>query len=167
MWNCYMSNEINTVDSIRYLIIGVVVWLISHVWLFVTPWTVASHASLFMGFPRQEYWSGLPFPSPGDLSDAVSSVSSACQLDSLPLSHMGSPSVNTGILKCGRQSRSASEWYRVMWWRAHKPSPKTTTTTHNRCFWKWKVARNKENQHLEKARKWIPGRNAALPAAWL
>ena len=36
---------------------------------FTTPWTVARQASLSMGFPRQEYWSGLPFPSPGDLSD--------------------------------------------------------------------------------------------------
>ena len=34
---------------------------------FVTPWTVALQASLSMGFPRQEYYSGLPFPSPGDL----------------------------------------------------------------------------------------------------
>ena len=33
---------------------------------FATPWTVACQAPLFMGFPRQEYWSGLPFPSPGD-----------------------------------------------------------------------------------------------------
>ena len=37
--------------------------------LFVTPWTVASQAPLSMGFPRQEYWSGLPFPPPGDLLD--------------------------------------------------------------------------------------------------
>ena len=35
----------------------------------VTPWTVAHQALLSMGFPRQEYWSELPFPSPGDLSD--------------------------------------------------------------------------------------------------
>ena len=34
-----------------------------------TPWTVACQAPLSMGFPRQEYWSGLPFPSPGDLPD--------------------------------------------------------------------------------------------------
>ena len=33
------------------------------------PWTVARQAPLSMGFPRQEYWSGLPFPSPGDLPD--------------------------------------------------------------------------------------------------
>ena len=37
--------------------------------LFGTPWTVAHQASLSMGFPRQEYWSELPFPSPGDLSN--------------------------------------------------------------------------------------------------
>ena len=36
---------------------------------FATPWTVARQAPLLMGFPRQEYWSGLPFPSPGDLPD--------------------------------------------------------------------------------------------------
>ena len=35
----------------------------------VTPWTVARQALLFMGFSRQEYWSGLPFPPPGDLPD--------------------------------------------------------------------------------------------------
>ena len=45
-------------------------WL-SHVQLFATPWTVAYQASLFMGFSRQEYWSGLPFTSPGDLPDPV------------------------------------------------------------------------------------------------
>ena len=40
---------------------------LSHVQLFATPWTVARQAPLSTGFPRQEYWSGLPFPSPGDL----------------------------------------------------------------------------------------------------
>ena len=42
---------------------------LSRVRLFATLWTVAYQASLFMGFSRQEYWSGLPFPSPGDLPD--------------------------------------------------------------------------------------------------
>ena len=40
---------------------------LSHVLLFVTTWTVAHQAPLSMGFSRQEYWSGLPFPPPGDL----------------------------------------------------------------------------------------------------
>ena len=43
--------------------------LLSHVRLFVTPWTITRQAPPSMGFPRQEYWSGLPFPSPGDLPD--------------------------------------------------------------------------------------------------
>ena len=42
----------------------------SCVQLFVTPWTVAHQALLSMGFPRQEYWSGLPFPPPGDLPNS-------------------------------------------------------------------------------------------------
>ena len=42
---------------------------LSHVRLFVTVWTVAHQAPLTLGFPRQEYWSGLPFPPPGDLPD--------------------------------------------------------------------------------------------------
>ena len=41
----------------------------SHVRLFATPWTVAYQGPLSMGFSRQEYWSGLPFPSPRDLPD--------------------------------------------------------------------------------------------------
>ena len=43
------------------------VCLLCHVWLFATPLTVAQQAPLSMGFPRQEYWSGLLFPIPGDL----------------------------------------------------------------------------------------------------
>ena len=41
----------------------------SHVWLCATPWTVAHQPPLSMGFSRQEYWSGVPFPPPGDLPD--------------------------------------------------------------------------------------------------
>ena len=53
-----------------YFILKVKVKLLSHVRLFATPWTAASQALPSMGFSRQEYWSGLPFPSPGDLSDS-------------------------------------------------------------------------------------------------
>ena len=48
---------------------GAPAYSLSHVRLFAIPWTVARRAPLSMGFPRQEYWSGLPFPSPGDLPD--------------------------------------------------------------------------------------------------
>ena len=46
------------------------VQLLNHVRLFLTPWTVACQAPLSMEFSMQEYWSGLPFPTPGDLPDA-------------------------------------------------------------------------------------------------
>ena len=49
--------------------IKVKVKLLSRVQLFATLWTVAHKAPLSMGFSRQEYWSGLPFPFPGDLPD--------------------------------------------------------------------------------------------------
>ena len=64
---------------------------------FATPWTVACQAPLSRGFSRQEYWSGLPFPSPGDLPDlGIKPTSPALQVDSLPLSHQGSyPGVKT------------------------------------------------------------------------
>ena len=58
---------------------------LSHVQLFATPWTVAHQAPLSMGFSRQEYWSGLPFPSPGDLPDpGIEPRSPALQADALP-----------------------------------------------------------------------------------
>ena len=56
----------------------------SHVWLFETPWTVAYQAPPSMGFSRQECWSGLPFPSPGDLPyPRINSGSPALQADAL------------------------------------------------------------------------------------
>ena len=68
---------------------------LSRVRLFVTPWTVAYQAPLFMGFSRQESWSGLPFPLPGDLPDLGIEPkfpeSPALWVDSLQLSHQGCP----------------------------------------------------------------------------
>ena len=59
--------------------------LLSRVRLFATPGTVACQASPSMGFSWQEYWSGLPFPSPGDLPDPVIEPRSPIlQADSLP-----------------------------------------------------------------------------------
>ena len=64
----------------------------SCVGLFATPWTVAPQAPLSIGFSRQEYWSGLLCPPPGDLLDpGIKPVSPALQVDSIPLSPQGSP----------------------------------------------------------------------------
>ena len=58
--------------------------LLSHVQLFLTPWTVACQAPLFMEFSSQEYWSGQPFPSPGDLPNpGIQPRSPELQADSL------------------------------------------------------------------------------------
>ena len=70
--------------------------LLSHVQLFVTLWTVACQAPLSMGFSRQEYWSGLPFPPPGIFQTQGSNPGLLhllhWQVDSSPLSPLGSPS---------------------------------------------------------------------------
>ena len=59
-----------------------------------TPWTVAHQAPLFMGFSRQEYWSGLPFPSPGELPDSgIKPGSPALLADSSPAELRGNLSI--------------------------------------------------------------------------
>ena len=66
--------------------------VLSHVRLFVNPWTVAQLAPLSMGFSRQECWSGVPFPSPGDLPDlGIEPRSPALQADALPSEPPGKP----------------------------------------------------------------------------
>ena len=63
---------------------------LSHVPFFVTPWTVARQAPLSMGLSKKEYWSGLPFPPPGDFPDpGIELRSPALQVDSLPSEPQG------------------------------------------------------------------------------
>ena len=61
---------------------------LSRAQLFATPSAMAYQAPLSMGFPGQEYWNGLLFPPPGDLPDSGMEPTS---VESLPLSHLGSP----------------------------------------------------------------------------
>ena len=65
--------------------------LVAQLYLFVTLWTVAHQAPLSMGFSTQEYWSGLPFPSPGDILDPGKPGSPALQVILYCLSHQGNP----------------------------------------------------------------------------
>ena len=75
-WNCC-----NIVYKLRK---RVKVKSLSPVWLFTTPWTVAYQVPPSMGFSRQEYWSGLPLPSPGDLPNpGIEPGSPALQTDAL------------------------------------------------------------------------------------
>ena len=75
-----------------YIFMKVKVESLSRVRLFATPWTVAHQAPQSMGFSRQEYWSGLPFPSPGDLPHrGIEPGSPALQADALTSEPAGRP----------------------------------------------------------------------------
>ena len=68
--------------------------LLSRVRLFATPWTAAYQAPPSVGFSRQECWSGLPFPSPGNLPDpGIEPGSPSLQVDALPSEPLGKPQV--------------------------------------------------------------------------
>ena len=72
--------------------------MFSRVALFVTPWTVSCQAPLSMEFSRQEYWSGLPFPSQGIFLAQGSNLHLLhWQVDSLSLSHLGGLNESKGI----------------------------------------------------------------------
>ena len=74
--------------------------LLSRVRLFATPWTVAYQASPSMGFSRQEYWSGVPQPSPGDLPDpGIEPWSPALEADALTSEPPGKPKVTLTAVK--------------------------------------------------------------------
>ena len=78
-------NVISLLSSVDILKVKVKMKSLSPVRLFATPWTVAYQAPQFMEFSRQEYWSGLPFPSPWDLPDpGIELRSPALQADTLP-----------------------------------------------------------------------------------
>ena len=96
-WIKITKLEVTTTWSILYQFCILHVWVcaqsLNSVQLFVTPLT--HQASLSMGFPRQAYWTGLPFSPPGGLPDLgikpTSPVCPALQVNFLPLSHLGSP----------------------------------------------------------------------------
>ena len=76
-----------------FTLVNETICVLSHlggIQLFATLWSAACQAPLSAGLSRQEYWSGLPFPPPGDLPDpGIKPGSPALQADSLPLSHWG------------------------------------------------------------------------------
>ena len=91
--------------------------LLSCVQLFVTPWTVAYQAPQFMEFPRQGYWSGLPFPSPGDLPNpGIDPRAPALQADTLPSEPPGKLSEGREIEREGESlvSQCQGTWNAVL-----------------------------------------------------
>ena len=68
--------------------------MLSRVQLCAAEWTVARQSPLSLGFSRQEYWSGLPFPSPGDLPEpGIEHGSPSLQADLYCLNHQGGPNI--------------------------------------------------------------------------
>ena len=81
----------------QYIVVVVVVQSLSHIRLFVTPWTVAHQVPLSMEFSKQEYWSGVPFPFPGDLPDpGIKPRSLTLWADSLLSEPPGKPQYDRG-----------------------------------------------------------------------
>ena len=133
---------------------------VSHVQLFETPWTIAHLVPLSVGFSRQEYWSGLPFPSPGNLTDpAIKPGSPALQTDSWPSELLSSVyytlfkkhptvfpgSINTqgfwmnfdphGSLDFGHWCYTPQPLLRWSgWWKCPSGSLSLTTTAAHVCF---------------------------------
>ena len=89
----------------------------SHVWLFVTPWTVAHQAPLSMEFSGQEYWNGLLFPTPGDLPDSGIKLGClALQAVSLPFEPQGKSSPRNKFLVCNSSNQSSQAIGKVQWY---------------------------------------------------
>ena len=108
--------------------------LLSRVRLFATPWTVAHQAPLSMGFSRQEYWSGVPFPSPGDLpGPGIEPGSPALRADALTSDYdrLGFPGGASGkepTCQYRRHKRHGfNPWVRgvrkIPWRKAWQPTP--------------------------------------------
>ena len=103
---------------------------------FVTPWTIAHQAP----GPRQEYWSRLLFPSPGDLLDpGIKPMSPAWQVDSLRLSHLGSPHKSLG--KCTLKPKWNTTKYALKWLKEEKLTMSSVNENVEGlyCWWEWKI----------------------------
>ena len=112
LWWLECSTKPNLFRNLIYYVESIVIVIVkslSRVRLFATPWTVANGAPPSMGFSRQEYWSGLPFPSPGDLPDpGIEPGSPALQADALPSEPPGKSYVESiGECKAKRSCKTA------------------------------------------------------------
>ena len=89
---------------------------LSHVWLFVTPWAVAYQPSPSIGFSRQEYWSGLPFPSSEGLPDpGIKPGSPTLQVAALPSEPPGKPK-NPGVGSLSLPQCFTQLWVHCNFW---------------------------------------------------
>ena len=111
MHSAYRASQVaQLVKNLPAMQEKVKVKLLSHVQLFAMLWTVVQQAPLSMGFSRQESWSGLPFPSPGDLPN--------------PGIEYGSPTLQADSLPWQNRRRQCNSWLRKFPWRRDRlPTP--------------------------------------------
>ena len=117
----------------------------------VTPWTVARQAPLSMGFSRQEYWSGLPCPPPGNLPNpGIESASPGLPADSLLLSHEGSP-MKTYLATGHLILKNTSPYKRKAAVQSQLPPTAFSVSLHIvkawTCWRKWFISLSKECRH--------------------
>ena len=107
-WNSLALSVIQRMLAI-WSLVPLYMYVLSHVLLFATSWTVAHQAPFSMGFPRKEYWSGLPFPPPGDHPNPGIKLASLALagifITTVPL---GKPFVNSACT-------SGSSWFTYCW----------------------------------------------------
>ena len=104
---------------------------LSHVWLFVTPWTVAPRAPLSMGFSRQEHWRGFPCPPPGDLPDSgIEPMYPTLQADSLP----SEPPESPACYAAQQQKKKKKKKERERRWWTHSISSIPETAPPHPCY---------------------------------
>ena len=106
--------------------------------LFATPWTVARQAPLSIGFSRQEYWSGLPFPYPGDLpKPEIKPRSLALEADSLPSETPGNKEGN--ILNPGGEHFKKIDISYHSYIEIHQERNKDSHWNHSHSALNWKL----------------------------
>ena len=128
----------HNVSSLQYVLSH-----FSHVWLFVSLQTVACQAPLFIGFPRQEYWSGLPSPSPGDLPNPGIEPTSPGLAEFFTTEPPGKPILSAmGLLSTAVENSLAVPQkvkYRVVLW---------TNNSSFRSIWKKKKIESRNSNTL-------------------
>ena len=143
---------------------------LSHVWLCVTLWTLALQAPLSMGFSKQEYWSGLPCPPPGDFPNPgikpASPISPALPVDSLPLSHQGSPS-----LRIYKGPMLHPHQHQVDWGQLPECSQEPPLSLLKDTFYRQEIpglssaAKTERRKWPEETEGWVEGTEASWGAA--
>ena len=131
---------------------------------FVTLWTVTWQASLSMGFPRQANWSGLPFPSAGDLPKPwIKPSSPVSQVDHLPLSHLGNHYKKWNIAICSNMDVPRD--YHTKWSNSEEEKYHMTSLIHgiSKKIIQMKLFTKQKQVHRHgKQRVWLPKQESSV-----